>query len=228
MIYTLSAARVIGIVVLVIVIVVVVLLFFPVTYRLDANLDNRRVRLKIYWIFRLFRFRFNLEEELELVLTVLFFDINFLDEERRLRRQRRMGREIEAVERSTMQRAVGFARSSLRFLNLVREYELFQEAWPHLTLFMFRSRPRDISGHVEFGLRDPARTGEIIGAVAAIPVIYRTELTVTPDFEAEESYAHGEIYAKGHLMMLHALILLIRLISNKKVRTFIGALRHRE
>ncbi len=234
MIYTLSVARVIGIIVLVIVIIVVLLLVCPVTYRLDADLDNRRGKLKIYWLFRLLRFRFGIDEELELALAVLFYDFDFLDEERRerrkLRRKRRHKESEEAEEekeKSTMQRVAQFIRSVPRFFLLVREYEVFNETWPILTLFLFRTLPRNINGHVEFGLRDPARTGEIVGAISAIPVIYRTDLAINPDFETEKTYVNGEVHARGHVMMFHALIFMIRLLRNQKIRAFFGAIRHR-
>ncbi len=234
MIYVLAAGRVIGIVFLVIAAIVVLILVIPVTYRLDANLDTMRVALRVGWMFRLFRFRFRIEEETEVILTILFFSIDFLDEERReirkKRRQNRNGkrdRESEEEEVSIARRIIGFARAAARVMGQMREFELLSEVFPLLQLFLFRTRPRDIHGQICFGLRDPANTGMLIGAVSTIPAVYRTDLSVSPDFEAEENYIEGDVHAKGHLLLFHLLVLVIRLIRRENVRKFIGALRRR-
>ncbi len=232
MIYVLSAGRVIGIVVLVIVIVLAVMLFFPVTYRFDADLDNRRVKLKVYWLFRLLRFRFGFEEELELALAFLVFEIDFLDEERRERRRlRRKGRQrekIEEVERSTRERLVLAARTFAHVVATMRENQVLGEAWPLLWAFLLRMRPRDFHGCIEFGMSDPARTGQITGAVAAIPMIYASDLSVVPDFDTEKTYIRGDVHAKGRVLMLHVLILAVRMIRNERIRMFVRGLRGRE
>jgi len=235
MIYVLAVARVIGIVLLVILAVVILILVIPVTYKLDVDFDNLRGGLKVYWLFRLFRFRLNFEDEMELVLAILFFSIDFLDEEwlakRRDRKKKRDERrkvetEIEEVEEKIASRILRMTRSATRVVNLVREYEIWSEAVALFQIFLFRIRPRELRGCVSFGMNEPSRTGMIIGAISAFPVIYRTELTIMPDFEAEKAYINGDIHAKGHMMMLHLLFLLVGLIRRKNVRLFIGELRH--
>ncbi len=232
MIYVLSAGRVVGIVFLVIAIIVAAILFFPLTYKMDVDLDQMRMSFKIHWLFRLVRFRFRFEDEMELAVAVLFFTIDFLDEERNARRrERRKNRDRknnrERVEKSRSERIFGFIRNSGHAISLIREYEILYDVLPLINVFMFRIRPRDIHGHVEFGLKDPSRTGEIVGAVAAIPFIYQTDLTIDPDFDTEVSYVNGDVHANGHILVLHALMLIVGLIRRESVRAFFGEFRRR-
>ncbi len=235
MIYVLAVARVIGIILLVILAVVILVLVFPVTYKFDMDFNDRRGGLQVYWLFHLIRFRIGFDEDMELVLSILFFNIDFLDEawreNRRIRKKKRdekkkIEAEIEEVEEKLSRRMVRLARTTVRVLNLVREYEIINEAMDIFRLFLFRIRPRDIHGYVSFGMSDPSQTGMIIGAVSAFPAIYRTDLSIAPDFEAEEIYIKGDIHAKGHIFMLHLLFLLVGLVRRKKIRLFIGELRH--
>ncbi len=220
--------RIVLIVVFVIVAIVILLLFFPVTYRVDVDLDNRNGRFLAGWLFRLIRFRLQFDEETTVALGIFFFSLDFMDEERRARRRER--REQRNQKRREERggkdhRFLRIVKSVTHMLSLVRDYQVIREAMPLLRKFLYRARPRDVRGTVAFGMRDPARTGEIVGAVAAIPVIYQTDLSVIPDFETEETYIKGDIHARGHILLLYALILGIGLIRKKNIRAFIGALR---
>ncbi len=221
--------RIVLIVVFVIVAIVILLLFFPFTYRLDVDFDNQSGRFFAGWLFRLIRFRLQYDEDMAVVLGVVFFSFDFLDEERRTRRRER--REQRNKKRREEQSGPGrrflrMAKSVTHIVSLVRKYQVIGEAMPPLRQFLYRVRPRDVHGTVAFGLRDPARTGEIVGAVAALPVLYRTDLSVIPDFETEEAYIKGDLHARGHILMFHALLLFIALIRRKNIRAFIGELRH--
>ncbi len=221
--------RIVLLVVFVIVAIVILLLFVPVTYRVDVDFDNRSGRFFAGWLFRLIRFRLQYDEELSVVLGVVFIPFDFLDEERRAkRRDRREQRQKKRREEQSGagRRVLRFVKSAAHIVSLVRKYQVIQEAMPPLRQFLFRARPRDVHGTVSFGLRDPARTGEIVGAVAALPVLYQTDLAVIPDFEAEEAYIKGDLHARGHIFMFHALLLLIALIRRKNIRAFIGAVRN--
>ena len=130
--------------------------------------------------------------------------------------------------RDTAGKVLSSAGTLRRILNLVREYEVFSVAWPGLIRFLGRIRPRKMSGHIAFGLDDPAATGQITGAIAMVPLIYETDIRISPDFEADKAYIQGSIYIKGHMQLIHALILILGLVRNKKIRSFIGAVRNRK
>ncbi len=233
MIYVVTVLKVIGIVLLVILALVLLLLFFPVSYEADVDLTERRGAGRIWWLFRLVRFRFLFDEETEAVLSVLFFRIDFLEERRREKRKERQKKRAEkraekreADERTTRQRVTDGAKTVVRVLGAMRDNAVLATAWQPLRKFLYRVRPRELSGRIAFGLSDPSQTGEIVGLIATFPVIYQTDLQIEPDFEAEGTYAEGEIHLKGRILLFWVLALAFGLIRQKNMRSFIGALRH--
>ncbi len=234
MIYTLSVGRVILIVVLVIVIIVAIVLFVPVFYKLDADLDDMRFSVRATWILKLIRFKFLMDEDMNLIMGILFFHMDFLSERSKRRRKTRKIRKAEKEEkeeieeeRGIVRRVFSIVRTFAYVLSVMRGAQFMDEIWPIIFVFLFRVRPRDVHGRISFGMKDPSRTGEITGAVSAIPLIYQTDLEVVPDFEAEVNYIKGDVHAYGHILMLHLVFLVIGLIRKHEFRAFVGALRNR-
>ncbi|MCD7981493.1 MAG: hypothetical protein LUF32_04125 [Clostridiales bacterium] len=241
MLIVLSVLKIIGIVLIVLAAVAAAVLFCPVRYEFDLDIDRRRVSFRINWLLHLLRFRFQYEEKAQLVLSVLFFQFDFLDEEQKEKRRKkrearasrkaagkkkRSGREDDPSSDKKKKRP-GFLRSAVRVISLVRQYDVLETAVPRLRVFLFRIRPRKLRGRIEFGLEDPSATGRIIGGLSLIPVFYQTDLRVQPDFETEESFVRGTAYARGHMLMIHAVIFLVGVLRQKNIRQFIGALRNR-
>lgn len=110
----------------------------------------------------------------------------------------------------------------------VSEHQIIGILWPKLQLFLMRIRPRVLKGCIEFGLEDPATTGQIVGGIAVIPFFYQTDLKIIPDFEAEDAYLKGKIYIKGHILCIHLVILIISLIKEKNIRKFVSVLRKKK
>lgn len=121
--------------------------------------------------------------------------------------------------------ALGYAGMFRRILGLVRKYEVLSVVWPKLGKFLRRIRPRKIAGRIVFGLDDPAATGKLTGGIAMVPLFYETELVISPDFETAETYIRGTVTVRGHILLLHALILVVSLAREKRIRAFIGAVR---
>ena len=67
-----------------------------------------------------------------------------------------------------------------------------------------------------FGTGDPATTGQIIGAIAAVYGFFPEKLQVIPDFE-EKRY-EGNIRAKGKLRLIHLIIIAVKLIADRNFR----------
>lgn len=76
-------------------------------------------------------------------------------------------------------------------------------------------KPKELSGYVEFGLDDPAATGEILGALAMILPLYDGFFTVKPDFT--EKFLKGNMHGKGKIYLISVLKLLIKVIFNKNL-----------
>ena len=77
-------------------------------------------------------------------------------------------------------------------------------------------KPSKIEGDVIFGTGDPASTGQIIGAVAAVYGFMPDKLHITPDFE-EKRY-EGNLHIKGKLRLIHMVVIAVKLIADRNFR----------
>ena len=118
-------------------------------------------------------------------------------------------------------------KTALAVIRYLQEQELISAVWVKLQVFLLRIRPRKLSGHLKFGLSNPADTGQILGVIAMVPLFYQTELQIEPDFEAEDNYVQGQVYVKGHICCIHLVILIIRLLRDEKIRTLIRTIREK-
>lgn len=119
-------------------------------------------------------------------------------------------------------------KGAIGVIHFMREHQILEIIWPKLQVFLIRIRPRQLRGHIQFGFTDPATTGQILGAVAMIPFLYQTELSINPDFEPEETYISGNVYMKGRMHLIHFIILIIKMILDKNIRSFLSSLRKKK
>jgi hypothetical protein len=82
-------------------------------------------------------------------------------------------------------------------------------------------KPSQIKADIAFSTTDPALTGEILGVVSIFPFIYQKNVSIKPDFTSESTYVEGLLSCKGDLFGIHILILGIRLLANKQIRTIL-------
>ncbi|MCI8495322.1 MAG: DUF2953 domain-containing protein [Lachnospiraceae bacterium] len=85
--------------------------------------------------------------------------------------------------------------------------------------------PRKVSGTLAFGLKDPALTGQILGAFCLIPFWANYHIDLKPDFQTEHPYVKGELSMKGHIRCCHTLLIAFRLIKDKNIKTWIKKFR---
>lgn len=116
----------------------------------------------------------------------------------------------------------------LGILRTVHDSRVFGAVLPKLQIFLLHIRPRQLQGQIGFGFADPSLTGKVLGAAAAVPFLFGTDLSVCPDFDTEKTYVSGEVHVRGHMFVLHLLGFFIRLISDKQVRGFLSALRRKK
>ena len=90
--------------------------------------------------------------------------------------------------------------------------QLFGQIW----YLLKKVKPAKIQGDVIFGTGDPATTGQIIGAVAALYGFFPEKLHITPDFE-EQRY-EGNLHMRGKLRLIHLAIIAVKLIADKNFR----------
>lgn len=83
--------------------------------------------------------------------------------------------------------------------------------------FKFRKLVTDL----RFATGDPATTGQALGVLCMLPVLYQYQVSIVPDFESEEFYVKGTFEIKGRVRGVHAVRSLLRLIKQKEVRIFL-------
>ncbi len=80
---------------------------------------------------------------------------------------------------------------------------------------------RKIETDLIYGTGDPALTGQILGALSMVPILYQYEIKIVPDFETEEPYVQGSASVAGKVRLIHLLVTGIRLLFDKEVRIVI-------
>lgn len=71
---------------------------------------------------------------------------------------------------------------------------------------------------------DPAKTGQTLGVLCLFPILYRYQVNIFPDFEADEFYIKGTFEIKGHVRVVHLLTAVLRLWKKKEVRELVKKL----
>lgn len=100
---------------------------------------------------------------------------------------------------------------------------IFAELKYLLTHFKFRRIQTDLT----FSMGDPALTGQVLGGLCVLPFLYRYQVQVYPDFEAENTYITGTFDIKGRARGLHAAVSAVRLLGKKEFRIWLKWLMHR-
>lgn len=100
---------------------------------------------------------------------------------------------------------------------------IFAELKYLLTHFKFRRIRTDLT----FSMGDPALTGQVLGGLCMLPFLYRYQVQVYPDFEAENTYVTGTFDIKGRARGLHIAVSAVRLLGKKEFRIWLKWLMHR-
>lgn len=85
--------------------------------------------------------------------------------------------------------------------------------------FLAFIRPKKLKGKVHFGTDDPYKTGQILAVLSVLYPFYGENIEIYSDFE--QKILEGELYVKGHVRGVYALIIMINLLLDKNVRTTI-------
>ena len=91
-----------------------------------------------------------------------------------------------------------------------------------LKYLLRHSRFRKIKTKLHFSMADPATTGQVLGILCMIPILYRYEINIYPDFETEKIYVKGNYFFKGHIRLIHILVSIVRLWKEKEFRKFVN------
>lgn len=98
--------------------------------------------------------------------------------------------------------------------------------WRELRLLLKHFHPRKIKVDAAFSTGEPDTTGQALGAISLIPAVYRYQIHLVPDFEADRFYFRGTFDIRGHVRGVHTIILLYHLIKDKNIRSIIQRYRN--
>lgn len=102
----------------------------------------------------------------------------------------------------------------------------FRKVISQIKYFWRKMKPSKLEGTVIFGTGDPASTGQALGVLGMLYGVLPKEMEIVPDFE-EERY-EGKLHIKGKIRLIHVLIIAIRLLFDRNVRTIVKEIMARE
>ena len=80
-------------------------------------------------------------------------------------------------------------------------------------------KPKKLKGKIRFGMEDPYVTGQILAVLSVLYPFYAERVEIYPEFD--QKILEGNLYVKGHVRGIYALIMAFNLIIDKNVRTTI-------
>ncbi len=104
------------------------------------------------------------------------------------------------------------------FVRSAENKRAFKKLLSELKRLLIYLSPRTIQGKVEFGTGDPSSTGLLTGGLSLFPVIYRDEVSITPNFEEKIFRAEGEV--RGRLQVWWFVWTAIRIYREKELIDF--------
>lgn len=78
-------------------------------------------------------------------------------------------------------------------------------------------KPKKIKGFVRFGMEDPYLTGQVLAVLSVFYPFYGENVEIYPEFD--KKILEGDLYVKGHIRGIYAVIVVWNLIFDKNVRT---------
>ena len=99
-----------------------------------------------------------------------------------------------------------------------------RKIWSELCYLFKHFKFRKIVTDLIFATGDPATTGQVLGILCMLPILYRYEFKLIPDFEADAPYVKGTFLIAGKVRLIHILMTGLRLIFDKEVRIVVKKL----
>ena len=119
----------------------------------------------------------------------------------------------------TIQKVCDTIKMVLEFLKAEAHVGAFGKIKKEIIRLLISLKPKKMHGKIRFGMDDPYKTGQILAVLSALYPIYAENVEIYPEFE--EKVLEGNIYIKGHIRGIHAVVMAFRIILDKNVRTTI-------
>ncbi len=104
----------------------------------------------------------------------------------------------------------------LDFIRLEINKEGFKVTFKSLKKILKHMLPKELRSTVRFGTGDPCSTGQALGALGILYSFYGDKIQITPDFE--EKVLEGRHYARGRIRLITILIIVIKLLLDKRFK----------
>ena len=99
-----------------------------------------------------------------------------------------------------------------------RNHKAVLHIWKEFLYLLAHLKPKEVKGEVTFGTGDPAMTGQITGAFSLLPIFYRYDAHIYPDFLSDGWYVRGFLCMKGHMALFHLLCIAVRLFKDRNIK----------
>lgn len=93
----------------------------------------------------------------------------------------------------------------------------FARIWQEIVRLGRFLRPKKMKMNVHFGFEDPYHTGRVLALLSMLYPFYGEYISVDPDFE--EQILEGDLFIKGHIHGIYAVIIAWNLFFDKNIRT---------
>lgn len=107
----------------------------------------------------------------------------------------------------------------LDFLKDEINKKAFRISYASLIKLLKHILPVKFKAHVTFGTGDPCSTGKALGLFGFLYGFYGEHVSITPDFE--NKVLEGNLYARGRIRLFTILIIVIKLLLDKKVKQLV-------
>lgn len=220
--------------------VLLAVLFAPVRYELEGDIREKQwAKAYVHWLLRLFRVRVVYEDDLIFVeIKILWITKTFsfelskekdeaedTAEETAKKAEKEVSKETESEKKSIISKIKGI-------LNRIREIypklkkiitdEKNKAAVVHLKnelIYLIKTLlPKESKIDAVFAAASPDVTGQAYGVIACLPIFYRDDWQLLPDFTAEEAYFHGYFMGKGRVYGYELVGIILRILFDKNCR----------
>jgi len=96
--------------------------------------------------------------------------------------------------------------------------QALSHVWKEVIYILKKLKPRYVKAELDYGTEDPALTGQITGILSMLPLVYKYDAHLYPDFFADKVYVQGDFYVKGHVYLWHLLLVVIHMFKDRNIR----------
>lgn len=100
--------------------------------------------------------------------------------------------------------------------------------WKEICDIIRNYKPKKFQADLAFSCADPALTGEVVGVLSWLPLIYRYPCQIFPDFSSTQFYVEGTVQAKGKVTVFFFVRSTLRLLRDKNFMRLIRKITGRE